>query len=111
MATGENPGLVRQLVDVKTLLAVFGLALYAILRIAYGRFYAAFGLSPDDLGLGYVELLAQSAIGAVVLLAVFGLLIWCCVAFYVTIGQALLDRHLGRRDRSRHAQHDARARP
>lgn len=91
MTSGENPGLVRQLADVKTLLAVFGLALYAILRIAYGRFYAAFGLSPDDLGLGYVELLAQSAIGAVVLLAVFGLLMWSFAAFYVNAGQALLE--------------------
>jgi hypothetical protein len=51
-----------------TAVAVVGFVLYATLRVAYVRFYAPFGLSPDDLGLGYIELIAQSAIGALLLL-------------------------------------------
>lgn len=58
--------------DLRNLLALLSIGLYAILRIAYVRFYAPFGLSPDDLGLGYVELLAQAAIGAVLLIVVIG---------------------------------------
>jgi hypothetical protein len=65
--------LIRQLTDPRTALAVLGLALYAVMRVAYGRFYESFGLSPDDLGLSYLELLAQSALGAVVLAALFAL--------------------------------------
>lgn len=91
MTTPEAAGIARQLSDVKTLLALFGLALYGVLRVAYGRFYAAFGLSPDDLGLGYLELLAQSALGVVFLLAVFALLIWCYVAFYVWVARDVRD--------------------
>jgi hypothetical protein len=63
------------LTDVKTTLAVLAVVAYALLRIAYGQYYAAFRLTPDDLGLGYLELLAQSALGAVALLIFTGLLI------------------------------------
>ncbi len=65
--------LIRQLTDPRTALALLGLALYAVMRVAYGRFYEPFGLSPDELGLSYLELLAQSALGAVVLAALFAL--------------------------------------
>jgi len=56
-----------------------------VLRVAYSRFYAPFGLSPDDLGLGYVELLAQAAIGAIILLLFFGLLTSIVVAMYTEV--------------------------
>ena len=63
------------LTDVKTALAVLAIVAYVVLRVAYGQFYGAFRLTPDDLGLGYLELLAQSALGAAALLIFSGLLI------------------------------------
>jgi hypothetical protein len=77
-------GLGERLSDGRTVLAIFALALYAVLRVAYVRFYAPFGLTPDDLGLGYVELLAQSAIGAGALLSVVGL--GLCIVGAISIG-------------------------
>jgi hypothetical protein len=53
--------------DVRTVLAALGIVLYAVLRIAYSVFYNHFGLTPDDLGLGYLDLLVQSAVGTVIL--------------------------------------------
>ncbi|MGZ4234262.1 MAG: hypothetical protein ACXVUE_08205 [Solirubrobacteraceae bacterium] len=54
--------------DIRTALALLGLLFYAVLRVAYSVFYNRFGLSPDDLGLSYVDLLVQSAVGTSVLL-------------------------------------------
>ena len=79
------------LADARAGLALLGIGLYAVLRLAYARFYEPFGLSPDELGFGYLELLAQSAIGAVVLLLVFALLAWIYVAFFVAVSQDLVD--------------------
>lgn len=45
-------------------LAVFGLALYGLLRIDYLIFFGELGLAPEDVGLGYSESLVQSAIAA-----------------------------------------------
>jgi hypothetical protein len=56
--------------DARTVLALLGFVLYAVLRIAYSLFYNNFGLTPDDLGLGYIDLLIQSAVGTVILLVV-----------------------------------------
>jgi hypothetical protein len=72
--------------DARTFLAVFGLLLYAVLRIAYSIFYNRFGLTPDDLGLGYVDLLVQSAVGTSVLLVVVLTCTWLLVALYVGLG-------------------------
>lgn len=49
--------------SVTAVLAVFAIILYAVFRIAYSIFLSRFGLTPDDLGLGYLDLLAQSAVG------------------------------------------------
>jgi hypothetical protein len=54
--------------NVNAILAVFGVILYAVLRVAYSIFYNGFGLYPDDLGLGYLDLLVQSAVGIFLLL-------------------------------------------
>lgn len=81
----------EQLANARTVLALFGFVLYAVLRIAYGQFYEPFGLSPDDLGLGYLEVLAQSAIGALVLLALFTLLVTFGVAIYVETVARMID--------------------
>lgn len=76
--------LAAALSDVRAVLAVVGLVLYIVLRVAYDRFYRPLGLSPDDLGLSYFELLAQSAIGAVAVLTFWGLVM--LVALAVDIG-------------------------
>lgn len=70
MANSGEPqtavNLTKWLSDVRAVLLLAGLVLYVVLRVAYARFYAPFGLSPDDLGLGYVDLLAQAAVATVV---------------------------------------------
>ncbi|HEV2786918.1 MAG TPA: hypothetical protein VGV67_11050 [Solirubrobacteraceae bacterium] len=93
--SGQPPAAQRTigqwLSDARAGLALLGIGLYAVLRLAYARFYAPFGLSPDELGFGYLELLAQSALGALVLLLLFALLAWIYVAFLVAVGQDLVD--------------------
>jgi hypothetical protein len=65
--------------SMSALLAVFAILLYAVLQVAYSIFYEPFGLRPDDLGFDYLDLLARSALGIVLLLvlliAPFGLLL------------------------------------
>jgi hypothetical protein len=46
---------------IPSLLVLSGLVAYSILRTAYGRFYASFGLTPDDVGLDYGQTLARAA--------------------------------------------------
>jgi hypothetical protein len=41
--------------------------IYGSLRIAYSGFYAQLGLRPEDVGLGYAEVLAQTVTGLVVI--------------------------------------------
>jgi hypothetical protein len=38
-----------------------GIFIYAILRFAYWSFYNRFGVTPEEVGLGYVEILTRSA--------------------------------------------------
>lgn len=73
----------RWATDVRTVLAVLGIVLYAVLRIAYSLFYSNFGLTPDDLGLSYLDLLIQSAVGTVVLLMVMFVVAALVVAVFV----------------------------
>lgn len=52
-----------------------GLLFYAALRIGYSVFYAPLGLQPEDVGLGYADILAQSLVGlilAALLVVYFG---------------------------------------
>ncbi|MGZ4179092.1 MAG: hypothetical protein ACXVUL_00165 [Solirubrobacteraceae bacterium] len=79
----------KRVPDIRTLLAVLGLLFYAVLRTAYSVFYNKFGLSPDDLGLGYVELLVQSAVGTSVLLLVGLVTAFFVLAEYVGLGEYL----------------------
>ena len=72
--------------------AVVGVVLYVVLRLAYSAFYGALGLSPDELGIGYLELLAQSAIGACVVLTLWGLLLGTLAAAGVGMINLRLDR-------------------
>lgn len=83
--SAPSEAITGRLSGLRTALGLLGLALYALLRIAYERFYGPFGLSPDDLGLGYLELLTQAAIGAVLLALFVGGLIWLLIALVVEI--------------------------
>jgi hypothetical protein len=67
--TTSSKRLAERLIDPASVLAITGLVAYVMLRAAYLRFYGEFGLAPDDLGLGYVELLTQSATALVVPIA------------------------------------------
>ena len=75
----------RWATDARTVLAVLGIVLYAVLRIAYSVFYSNFGLTPDDLGLGYLDLLIQSAVGTVMLLMAMFIVEALVVVAYVGI--------------------------
>lgn len=48
------------------LFAVVGLLLYYLIRFSYSEFYGTFGMSPEEAGLGYDDLLLRSAFGAIV---------------------------------------------
>ena len=72
--SGARHGLRAGITDVRAWLAAAGLALYVILRLAYSTFYQPLGVSPEDLGFGYLDILSQAAVGFVVLVLVFGLL-------------------------------------
>jgi len=45
-----------------------GILTYVLLQIAYNKFYGSFGVSLDELGIGYTQLLSQGAIGFAILL-------------------------------------------
>lgn len=44
-------------------LTLIGVTLYVLLRLPYAMYYGRLGTTPEDVGLGYVEMLAQSALG------------------------------------------------
>lgn len=74
LAPGENGawdaflGWVRD--NVITLLTASGLLYYAAVRLSAGRFYDRFGLRPEEVGLGYAELIIQTVYGLLYLVAV-----------------------------------------
>src|SRR5690242_13321534 len=91
-------------------LTVVGAVTYGLVRLAYSLFYSQLGLTPEDVGLGYQELLAQSAVSLIVLLVigfVLSLLAALAVAAYAVFyliwyvalfqGMLTLDERLVRR--------------
>jgi hypothetical protein len=54
-------------------LTLAGIALYVVLRLPYSAYYGTLGATPEDVGLGYVEMLARSAVGVAALVVVAGL--------------------------------------
>jgi hypothetical protein len=51
-------------------LPVSGAAIYALLRVFYSHFYWKLGLQPEDVGLGYAQILEQSLIALILLMLV-----------------------------------------
>lgn len=78
----------------RVLSATGGLAVvaYVVLRIAAGDFYARFGVSPEDVGIGQADLLARSAGIAVIALL---------IAVLVAVGFALIAEVVRLRSRER----------
>jgi hypothetical protein len=85
VAPPEEKTLTDRVTDIRTVLAALGLLLYGVLRVTYSRFYGELGLAPDDLGLGYIELLVQSAVGAVGLLIAYTVIAAVAVPLFVGI--------------------------
>jgi hypothetical protein len=46
-----------------SVVTVLGLCLYGFLRYVYARFYSPLGVKPEEVGLGYGEILSQSVMG------------------------------------------------
>jgi hypothetical protein len=59
-------------------ITITGLITYGYLRLSYDLFYGTFGLRPEDVGLGYADVLAQTVLGLIVFLTVWAVLgmIW-----------------------------------
>jgi hypothetical protein len=70
---------------ITSVLVVCAIMLYAVLRIAYSVFYDRYGLRPEDLGLSYADLLAQSAVGIVLLLTVMFAVAACIFLFWTAL--------------------------
>lgn len=64
-----------RLKDVGILLTVSGLLMYALIRSAYALFYGRLGVEPEEVGLGYAEVLAQSLVGILVFAILVGTLL------------------------------------
>lgn len=66
--TGQvSKWIVSNLVTSYTLLGLF---IYALLRISYSLFYGRFGVSPEEVGLGFAEILSQAAVGILFVFAI-----------------------------------------
>lgn len=59
-------------------ITIAGLITYGYLRLTYDLFYGTFGLRPEDVGLGYADVLAQTVLGLIVFLTLWAVLglIW-----------------------------------
>jgi hypothetical protein len=51
-------------------LTAIGIFTYAILRFSYWTFYSRFGVTPEEVGLGYIEILTRSAPPLVIFIAI-----------------------------------------
>jgi hypothetical protein len=60
-------GVAGKVKDAGVLLTISGVLLYAILRSVYALFYGKLGVQPEEIGLGYTEVLAQSVVGVMLL--------------------------------------------
>lgn len=75
-------------------LALAGVLLYVVLRLPYASYYGAFDVGPDEIGLNYVETLARSTGGLIVValivgaIAAFGMFVFTVLRLYVRIVRA-----------------------
>ena len=75
-----------QSISIQTL-TVLGLFVYGVLRLSSQLFYSRFGVSPEEVGLGYAEMIAQSAVG----LLLVTILSFLFISFYAWTTRGLVD--------------------
>jgi hypothetical protein len=71
-------------------LTVGGLAVYGVVRLSYALFYEPLGVTPEEVGLGYQQTLAESALAVVVILLILGGAVATVLIFYATFLGLLL---------------------
>ena len=69
LSAGEWSQTWRNPAGLVALLVLLSIVSYAVFRLASAIFYEPFGIAPEDMGIGYPTLLAQSALGLGVLVA------------------------------------------
>lgn len=93
--------------NLTVVLTITGLLVYASLRLSAGLFYGRLGFTPEDVGLGYAEILARS-LYTLILLTVYGglllvVLLWIAGGLRF-VAQRSVDSLRGKNQRSRERQ-------
>ena len=70
-----------------TFLTIIGLVFYSIVRVSLQVYYAAFGVTPEDVGLSYVDTIGLAAVALLLVSLQFGIL---AVVLWYGAGWALL---------------------
>lgn len=98
-AAGNNRKPIDWLVHVAApLLGLVGAVLYAVLRLSYLFFYLQVRATPEDVGYGYVEILATQVVGAIELVLIVTILIFLTtLGFQYTVRMAGGVRRASRR--------------
>lgn len=78
-------------------LTLLGLSLYTILRFSYSKFYAELGTAPEEVGLGYEDILSRSAAGVVLFLLAFGIVFGLLFLFGIVFSRLSLRPWMRRR--------------
>ena len=81
------------------ILTLIGAAIYADLRVAYYFFYSRMDVSPEEVGLSYVAILASSAVGLLLMVLIIGLIGSVLGAMYYwgfVLASHIHDRRKGR---------------
>ena len=66
-------------------------AFYGVLRLAYSMFYEQLGLRPEDVGLGYAEILSQTLSGLILMGTLFLVMMAGLVLFYAFLYKGMTD--------------------
>lgn len=75
-------------------LTLLGIVMYIMLRFSYFVFYNHFGVSPEEVGLGYIEILVRSGPTLIVAVAISVGLTALCLRFALRIEGRELQRYL-----------------
>jgi hypothetical protein len=78
-------------------LTLLAAVVYADLRLSYYFFYSRMGVSPEEVGLSYFGVLANSAVGFAVMILAIGLLIWIYGIVQYWFIERFIERSAGQR--------------
>ena len=85
---GSNPSLWVKNNPIPAL-TIAGLTVYGLLRLSAGLFYSRLGFAPEEVGLGYAQLLARS-VYALALLSLVVCVLWYAFVFFMKYPFALI---------------------